>query len=246
MGTQQQPPPDVIDLVPVDIGGKTVYVDPQLVGDPIITTPNGNVTVTNPAGEQRLVSELPTERFAGKPTKQKDEWSTIMDSIRAAETGQSHLPVLATPAGTIAVRGASGEERVVAQLPKERFAAPLATERAEVARLDPAGRHWRHSSALPQYRLGDPLGWIVELQNNFADAYVFFVPSEPAGLYQAQLVAPAALDLPGHSTHMIMNGVVCLNERFGVPDLTAMHGALAKWMFYSGSLRRGVKPAFSQ
>lgn len=242
MGKTQDSEP--IELIPVEVGGRIVYVDPTTIATPVIAGADGRVQIDPTAGNPVYVTELPTERFAGKPNQQ--QLAQMIQAIESAEAGRPHLPVLATPDGKLRLKDAAGGESVVAQLPDERFASSLATERSEVATLDRSGRHWRHTSDQPGWRSGDPFGWIVELENDFGDGYVFFIESQPNHVYQAQLVRPAQLDLPGHTNHMVQNGIVCLNEHLGHPTLGLMHGALAKWIFYSGCIRRGWQAPYSK
>lgn len=243
MNTAQPTDGDVIDTVEVIVDGVSVFVPAEEVaeGTPVVTTPDGGMHLICDAGEEKVVSQLPSERFAAagrKPTS--TELAQIIESIRAAEQGQSHLPVLATPDGQLRLKESSGGERLVAQLPDERFAATLAAETSAVQALDPQGLHWKYA------KTGAISGWFITLRNYFDDEYVFFSESQPSGLYEAQLVEPNWDHLVGHTNHMLINGRICLNQALGCRSLTDLHGALSKWILYSGLLRRGLPAPYSE
>jgi hypothetical protein len=230
-------PTGVIDLVPMEVNGSTIFVEASEAPLPVLATPDGKLQATTADGDPGAAVALPSERFAA--TASPEELARIIASVQAAEEGHSSDVVLATPDGRLKLQNQAGGETLTAQLPSERFAASLAAERREVAEIDPTGRFWSHITS------NGLKGWVVRMTNDFNDTYMFFIESEPSGVYQAQLVKPAVPDMPSHTRHMVSNGVVCLNAHLGYSTLKQMHGALAKWALYTSCQKRYIPAGIS-
>jgi hypothetical protein len=246
MGQHQPPdlnePNDPIEMIEAMIDGKRVFIPATSVMEfkDVVVAPDGTGSMPSDTGPSFAGTIVPKVRMAaGRPTTSTEELMSVFNQLALAELDRPHSPVVVLPSGAMELQR-SGGTSTVSHLPKDRFAAPNPKELAEVRRLDPQGRHWRWVER------ANLRGWFVSLTNNFEDPFVFFVASEPVGLYEAQVVQPNFDSFSGHLRHMVSNGRVCLNERLGVPSLADMHGALAKWCLYIGAINRGIDPKFSR
>jgi hypothetical protein len=243
--------PDTIVMEPTESGvWEEVAPAPRAARtSDVVLSPLGELVYEKPGATGKLISQLPAERMAaGTP------WDEIFEQIRQQEEGQSRdNSVIVNPGGGLQVVDRQATEaRPLSKLPETRMAGTNLDDAHEVAMLDPNNEErW----TLVQSRGGEVSGWTFYLKPPFqSNDFKFLTFRNPSrrNLWDLSPLHPNLDNVRGHAAHVIGTrmgdqevAVLCGPGGEPAPNLAAVRGVAAKWMYYTSARMANKNPGFS-